>query len=151
MVAPSRFLVAVVGLAGLAACSRSAPTGDARLQRDLDLARGQGLELAPQGNARATLSADELIPAGNQKRVSLARAPSQRREEPAAVNHAPVTEAPRTVAETPAPSAPARDSAIEPAPATQRPSAAGAISPPPPGGYKSMGEIIRKAPFPINP
>jgi len=56
--------------------------------------------------------------------------------------------------EAPAPQAPARqprDSVVATAPATQRPSAAGAISPPPPGGYKTMGELIRKAPFPINP
>jgi hypothetical protein len=149
MVARTRFLVAVVGLAGLAACNRSAPTGDAALQRDLDLARGQGLELAPKGNTPATLSADELIPAGNRKRAPVSRATSVRREEPTTATHSPMAQAPATVAETP--TAPARDSAIAPAPATQRPSAAAAISPPPPGGYKSMGEIIRKAPFPINP
>jgi hypothetical protein len=151
MVERTRFLVAVVGLAGLAACTRSAPTDDAALQRDLNLARGQGLELAPTGKTQATLSADELTPSGNHKNTVARVATSQRRQETAAVTHAPVIQAPATVAETTAPSAPARDSAIAPAPATQRPSAAGAISPPPPGGYKSMGEIIRKAPFPINP
>jgi hypothetical protein len=33
----------------------------------------------------------------------------------------------------------------------QAPSAKPAMNPAPPGGYKSMGELIRKAPFPINP
>lgn len=151
MVARLRFLGAVAGLAGLAACGHSPLPRDAALQRDLDLARGQGLELAPQRNTRATLSADELIPAGNQRRATIARPASQRRERPSTVSRSPATPPHATVAETPTPSAPARDSVIEPVPATQRPSTAGAISPPPPGGYKSMGEIIRKAPFPINP
>ena len=43
------------------------------------------------------------------------------------------------------------DSAAAALPATQRPLPASAVSPPPPGGYKTMGELIRKAPFPINP
>jgi len=147
----SRIMVAAVGLAALAACGRTAPATDAALQRDLDLAKGQGLELAPQGSARSTLSADELAPVGSKVRSTaprVSKAPAPRR----------ATSAPSEpqVAErqAPAPQAPAkqsRDSVVATAPATQRPSAAGAISPPPPGGYKTMGELIRKAPFPINP
>jgi hypothetical protein len=142
----SPFIVAAISLAALAACGRPAPATDAALQRDLDLAKGQGLELAPQGNARATLSADELIPSGNRtkataKQVSKSAAPRQA---------APV-QTNRRVAEREAPPAQPHDSVVATAPATPRPSTTGAISPPPPGGYKTMGELIRKAPFPINP
>jgi hypothetical protein len=108
----SRFIVAAVSLSALAACGRIAPATDAALQRDLDLAKGQGLELAPQGSARSTLSADELIPSGNRTKSTAQQATKSR----------------------------------EPRRATPA-----QISPPPPGGYKTMGELIRQAPFPINP
>src|SRR5690349_24227416 len=79
---PSRFIAVTIGLAALAACGRTAPSTDAGLQRDLDLAKGQGLELVPQGSARSTLSADELSPSGNRaastaQRVSKAPAPRE--------------------------------------------------------------------------
>jgi hypothetical protein len=150
----SRFAVSAISLIALAACGRNAPTSDAALQRDLDLAKGQGLELAPQSRT-AVLSADELLPAGNRSRPATPH-PTVAHRTPAAMP--PAVSEPK-VAESPAPApapeaakAPARDSAVAvaPAPATARPSA-GAISPPPPGGYKTMGELIRKAPFPINP
>ena len=146
----SRFIAAAVSLAALAACGRTAPATDAALQRDLDLAKGQGLELAPQGSARSTLSADELIPAGNRTRSAaqqLSRSPAQERVTPARSE-------PQVAERAAAPQAPmaqSHDSVVATAPATPRPSTAGAISPPPPGGYKTMGELIRKAPFPINP
>ena len=131
----SRFVAAAVALAALAACNRAAPTSDAALQHDLDLARGQGLELAPQGGTKL-VSANELLPAGNRTRTTSTVA---RRATPRA---------------TPAPQpAASHDSAIAeaPAPALPRPDAQKAVNAPPPGGYKSMGEIIRRAPFPINP
>lgn len=147
----SRFIAVAVSLAALAACGRTAPATDAALQHDLDLAKGQGLELAPQGSARSTLSADELIPSGNRTRSTAhqvskspaqARATAARTEPQVAERQAPAPQAP---------TAQSHDSVVATAPATRRPSAAGAISPPPPGGYKTMGELIRKAPFPINP
>src|SRR5690348_2960505 len=149
MLVRSRFIAVTIGLAALAACGRSTPSTDAGLQRDLDLAKGQGLELAPQGSARSTLSADELAPAGNRVKSTapqVAKAPAPPRATPAR------SEPQVAERQTPAPEAPikqSRDSVVATAPATQRPSA-GAISPPPPGGYKTMGELIRKAPFPIN-
>jgi hypothetical protein len=141
-----RFAVAVIALSALAACSRSTPPRDASLQRDLDLAGGQGIELAPQGSARATISTDELIPAGNRRPATIARAKAPARQ---ASTPTPTPET--RVAEQAVPSSANRDSAIAPAPATPRPSTRNAVSPPPPGGYKTMGELIRKAPFPINP
>ena len=142
----SRVISAAVGLAALAACGRTAPATDAALQRDLDLAKGQGLELAPQGSARSTLSADELSPPGTRARSTAqqpAKSPAPHRVAPA--------RAEAQVAARQAPAPQSHDSIVATAPATPRPSAAGAISPPPPGGYKTMGELIRKAPFPINP
>jgi hypothetical protein len=148
----SPFIVAAVSLAALAACGRTAPATDAALQRDLDLAKGQGLELAPQGSARSTLSADELSPSGNRTKSTAqqaSKAPEPRRASPA--------QSEPKVAQRETPAIPAvavaqsHDSVVATVPATARPSAAGAISPPPPGGYKTMGELIRKAPFPINP
>lgn len=141
----SRFIAAAISLVAVAACGRTAPATDAALQRDLDLAKGQGLELAPQGSARSTLSADELSPAGNRTRSTaeqLSKSPAPRQAAPSRSEQ---------VAEHRAPAPQSHDSVVATAPATPRPSAAGAISPPPPGGYKTMGELIRKAPFPINP
>ena len=142
----SRFIAAAISLAALAACGRTAPATDAGLQHDLDLAKGQGLELAPQGSARSTLSADELSPSGNHLRSTT----PQISKSPAPRQPAPARNEPQ-VAEQEAPATQAHDSVVATAPAMPRPSAAGAISPPPPGGYKTMGELIRKAPFPINP
>ena len=142
----SRFVAVFISLAALAACGRTAPATDAALKRDLDLAKGQGLELAPHGSARSTLSADELSPSGNRARSTA----QQVSKSPAPRQAAPARSQPQ-VAEQQAPAAQSHDSVVATAPATPRPSAAGAISPPPPGGYKTMGELIRKAPFPINP
>ena len=144
-----RIVAAVLALAALGACNRRAPTGDAALQRDLDLARGQGLELAPQGGTQL-VSANELLPAGSRRTASTA---ARRVSHVATPTAQPIskTEAPAPAAPAPVAAAPARDSVVAAAPATPRPSAQGAVSPPPPGGYKTMGDIIRHAPFPINP
>ena len=155
MTGRSRFIAVSIGLATLAACGRGTPSTDAGLQRDLDLAKGQGLELVPQGSARSTLSADELSPSGNRapstaERVSKTPAPRQAapaRSQPQVAE--PQAAAPQ-VAQQQTPEPQAHDSVVATARATPRPSA-DAISPPPPGGYKTMGELIRKAPFPINP
>jgi hypothetical protein len=148
---PSRFIAVTIGLAALAGCGRTAPSTDAGLQRDLDLAKGQGLELVPQGSARSTLSADELSPAGNHAR-STAQQPSKARapREAAPAPQQRVAERPTPQPQAPTPQPHDSVVATAPVPAATRPSA-GAISPPPPGGYKTMGELIRKAPFPINP
>lgn len=148
---PSRFIAVTIGLAALAACGRTTRSTDAGLQRDLDLAKGQGLELAPQGSARSTLSADELSPPGSHAR-STAQQPSKARapREAAPTPQPQVAERPAPQPQAPAPQQHDSVVATAPVPVATRPSA-GAISPPPPGGYKTMGELIRKAPFPINP
>jgi hypothetical protein len=148
---PSRFIAVTIGLAALAACGRATPSTDAGLRRDLDLAKGQGLELVPQGSARSTLSADELSPSGNHARSTAQQASKARTPREAASAPQPqVAERPAPQLHAPAPQQQDSVVATAPVPAATRPSA-GAISPPPPGGYKTMGELIRKAPFPINP
>jgi hypothetical protein len=143
MHARTRMVMVAVTLSGVAACSQSAPSANDALRRDLDLARGQGLELAPRGAGQATVSAVELVPQGT-------RAPSSSGSSQRAKAPAPSAK-PAAVAEAPA-VAPAESPAATTAPATQRPvSTRPAVNPPPPGGYKTMGELIRKAPFPINP
>jgi len=87
------------------------------------------------------ISPDEVIPAGIRSHAVLPRPEKARR----------ATMPMPTLSATSGASTPAPDTAVAAAPATQRPSAQGAISAPPPGGYKTMGELIRKAPFPINP
>ena len=121
----SRLLTVSLLVTGLAACGRRTTVADENLRRDLDL---------------TTVSAEELIPAGPEKTTTT---PARRAQQPASRRVAT-----RVVSPAPAPSR--GDGAIASAPATPRPSA-GAISPPPPSGYKTMGELIRKAPFPINP
>ena len=137
---------AAIALAALAACNRPRPTTDAALQRDLDLARTQ----ASQASADMNIAPDEVIPAGNRSRAPLSRPQSVRRSAPSAPRRIANASSP-AVSAAPNTSAVTHDSAIAVAPATPRPSAEGAISAPPPGGYKTMGELIRKAPFPINP
>jgi hypothetical protein len=54
-------------------------------------------------------------------------------------------------ARTPRPETPQTvERSAEPA-ATTVPVSRPAVSPPPPGGYKTMGEVLRNAPFPIKP
>jgi hypothetical protein len=143
MHARTRMMLVAVTLSGAAACSQSAPSANDALRRDLELARGQGLELAPRGAGQATVSAVELVPQGT-------RAPSSSGSTQRAKAPAPSAK-PAAVAEAPA-AAPAESPAATTAPATERPvSTRPAMNPPPPGGYKTMGELIRKAPFPINP
>ena len=138
----SRLLTISLLIIGVAACGRRTTVADENLRRDLDLARGPGLELAPRSGSQTTVSAEELLPAGS--RLKTNATPARRAQKPASPHVA------RNVAST-APVSSRRDSVVASAPATPRPSAQGAISPPPPGGYKTMGELIRKAPFPINP
>ena len=134
----------MLALSAVAACGKSTPVEDAALRHDLDLVGGpdSGLELAPRSGSQAVVSAEELIPARNRSNASTT---------PASVTRHPVARAAsRRIAaplSVPAP----HDSVAAAAPATPRPLPASSIAPPPPGGYKTMGELIRKAPFPINP
>ena len=132
----ARLLLAATTLTVAAACGTSAPASNDELRRDLELARGEGLQLAPSAAGQTTVSAAELTSRGTPR--SPAAAPKVRRTAPAP-SAAPQSE---TVVEAPQPA---------PQPVRPTPSARPAMNPEPPGGYKTMGELIRKAPFPINP
>jgi hypothetical protein len=135
--------IGIAALAGLAACgggNATQATGD--LQRDLQLASSQqGLELVPNATRTQVVSAIEQTgtaepaPAPTKTRTPVVR-PTPRRVAP----QARVVRAP----------APAPERQVE-RPSSRPTFDANVISPPPPGGYKTMGEIIRNAPFPINP
>jgi hypothetical protein len=118
--------LAVTALA--AACSRS-PEMDAQMKADLDAASTATLELAPRTPATNVVSA---IESKNPTRPTVA--PVKRTVAPA---RTPRPETPTVVAEEPI--------ARAPAPAPPK------VQPPPPGGYKTVGEVIRNAPFPIKP
>jgi hypothetical protein len=111
-----------------AGCSRS-PEMDAQMKADLDAASTATLELAPRGPSTKVVSAIEsrkpTRPAVASVRKSVAPARTPRPETPTVVATEPVAKAP--------------------APAPPK------VQPPPPGGYKTVGEVIRNAPFPIKP
>jgi hypothetical protein len=143
-----RRFVSAIGLAvlvGVAACGRESASAhaDGDLQRDLELAKSeQGIELLPAGSQTAVVSAIEQTgvaePAPAPTRTRAPR-PTPRRAAPKA-----------RVVRAPTP-APVTSRAEQPA-ARPRPTFdANVISPPPPGGYKTVDEVIRNAPFPIKP
>jgi hypothetical protein len=137
-----RLTVGLAALASLAACGKSAPlqaSGD--LQRDLQLASGPGIELLPNASRTQVVSAVEQTgtaapaPSPTKTRTPVARPKPRRVAPPARVVRAPSPE-PRAQVERPSPR-PTFDANV--------------ISPPPPGGYKTVDEVIRNAPFPIKP
>ena len=150
-------------VAAAAACSDSPdqPAVSSDLEQDLARAGGAGVELAgSSANRVEVVSAAERIesPAPAPRSPTVARTPSVNRGTRAAApsprRQAPVAAQPAPRAEEPAP---AEQPRIEPqddlervpqarprapAPSTQRE---------PPGGWRTPGEVIRNAPFPINP
>src|SRR2546429_9416716 len=76
----SRLLTISLLVIGVAACGRRTTVADENLRRDLDLARGQGLELAPRFGSPTTASAEEVIPAGA---VHTTPTPARRAPQPA--------------------------------------------------------------------
>ena len=141
-----RLTLAATALVALAACGgKSTQTAvDAELQRDLQLAgSGAGIELLPTASRTAIVSAIEqngvAEPAPAPTRT---KAPAAR---PAPQRAAPQPRVAPRVARTPTP---------QPGRQVERPRPvfdANVISPPPPGGYKTVDEVIRNAPFPIKP
>ncbi|HEU4721717.1 MAG TPA: hypothetical protein VFS59_10185 [Gemmatimonadaceae bacterium] len=150
-------------LAAVAACSDSPDQTPVSSDLEQDLARvgGADVQLAGSaGNRVDVVSASEQVespaPAPKAKTVTRAPsvnrgtravAPSPRREAPAAAQPAPRAEA----------QAPAEQRREEPQPELERmpqsrPQApVPSRQPEPPGGWRTPGEVIRNAPFPINP
>lgn len=122
---------ALAAVLAIAACGRQqAPTSD--LERDLQRA-GSSMELLPAGAHSDVMSAIEQVPASMPRTAQRAprRSPPPRRQ--SQVARAPSHEA------------------VAPSPATPAPTTGRATQEPPPGGFKTVREIIRNAPFPINP
>ena len=157
---PIRFTLASVALLVSAACSRSSeqPALSDDLKQDLARAGGSDVQLAGSSNGRLDIvSAAERTDGAvaTPKSPAVARAPSAvrgrtavvksaRRESPVAAAPAPrePERAPAEVyTEEPAP-VPSQARPRAPQPSTQRE---------PPGGWRTPGEVIRNAPFPINP
>jgi hypothetical protein len=136
--------IGIAALAGLVACSGKSTPFQANddLQRDLQLASSQqGIELLPNAPRTQVVSAIEQTgtaepaPSPMKARAPVARPKPRRAAPPARVVRAP-SPSPERQIERPAPR-PTFDANV--------------ISPPPPGGYKTVDEVIRNAPFPIKP
>jgi translation initiation factor IF-2 len=145
----------------LGACSSSTPEQPLAddLQRDLAMTAGTAVELAPKAGGQQVVSALESTPAVPQPRTSQKaprRSPTPAPQAAPApvladVTPEPEVEAPAPmVAPTPAPEA---EKIPAPAPAVGggRPTAVPSQRKAPAGGWKSPSDIIRNAPFPINP
>jgi hypothetical protein len=141
-----RLTLGLAALVGLAACGREAAPIQANddLRRDLELAKSeQGIELLPAGSHTAVVSAIEQTGTAQP-------APSPKRTRTQVVRRQPRRTAQQArVASAPSP-APAPERQVE-RPEPRPTFGADVISPPPPGGYKTIGEVIRNAPFPIKP
>jgi hypothetical protein len=105
----------------VAACSQQ-PSMDEQMKLDLQAASAATPELAPRGGGTQVVSPAEQL------------RPEQPRETKVREVRAPAeTKTPPTE------------------PSANRPASPPKVSPPPPGGYKTMEEVLRKAPFPIKP
>jgi hypothetical protein len=156
-----RFATALMTLAGLAACGQQAQKPSEDLRRDLEQVGSSDMQLVPNGAGTQVISAIEQGPAGTRKPAT----PQPRATvSPVALRTptpTPVVEAPQPqpevkVVELPAPQPQVAEQpvAVEPsAPATRRPAPMPVPSTQraPRGGWKTTGDIIRNAPFPINP
>jgi hypothetical protein len=162
MTNPLRLTLAAMAFAAVAGCSRSAepPALSDDLKQDLARAGAADVQLAGSAGPRvdvvsATERFDGAVAApkapskartASASRGTSAPTRSPRPEAPAAAQPAPqvpqtVAAEPPVVAPAPAPS-PTQSRPQAPQPSTQRE---------PPGGWKTPGQVIRNAPFPINP
>ena len=147
-------------VAAAVACSGSpeAATVSSDLEQDLAKAGGANVLLAGNsGNRIDVVSASERVesPTPAPKAKTVAKAPSVKRGTravaPSPRRQAPAAAQPARDAEE---QLPAEEPRLEPAPVPQsRPQAPPVPSrqPEPPGGWRTPGEVIRNAPFPINP
>jgi len=131
MMKPQPLKFAVWALAGLAlAACKSKPEMDEQMRQDLQSASTSTLELAPAGQGLKVVSSIEQVPQAQPKpQVSSKPAPQKRAPRPT-----------EKVADQ-----------TEPAATVPKRLPASSVSPPPPGGYKGLGDVIRNAPFPIKP
>lgn len=158
-----RLSISSLALVTIAACSRSAdqPAIPDDLQRDLSSVGGGDVQLAGAASTRVdvvSVGERSISPTPAPKLPTVSRAPSAFHGTRAAVKSvkhdtpAPVRAAPQAREITPA-EVPQVERAPEPVPAAQgRPEAPRpSTQREPRGGWKTPGQIIRNAPFPINP
>ena len=163
-----RLATAVLTLAGVAACGQKGQQPSEDLRRDLDQVGSSGIQLAPNAAGTQVISAIEQGPAGTMKTAepqmrATPRATAPRMKAPSAPAPAVVAEAPQPQPEVKAVEAPVPQPVVAPqpvvdepvdrAPAAQRPAPIPVPSTQraPRGGWKTTGDVIRNAPFPINP
>jgi hypothetical protein len=157
-----RLTIACVALLASAACSRSSeqPELSDDLMQDLARAGAADVQLAGATTQRLEIvSAAERIEsaAPAPRSPAASKAPSAVRGRTAVVKSArkvaPAVAQPAPRAPEPAPAEVfVEEPAPEPAPAQERPRAPQpSTQREPPGGWRSPGEVIRNAPFPINP
>ena len=157
-----RLTLAAVAFAALAGCSRTSepPALSDDLKQDLATAGAADVQLAGSAGPRVdVVSTTERFDGA----VAAPKAPSKARTTSAKRGTSAAIRSPRHVspaAAQPAPQAPATapaeqptaTPAPEPVPAQRRPQAPQpSTQREPPGGWKTPGEVIRNAPFPINP
>jgi hypothetical protein len=150
-------LAAALLLAGALACSSksSTPTLASDLQGDLEAAKSSSIELANEGARRTqVVSAEELttVPAAGPDRAvtKVPRLAVHKAKVGSTPAPAPApSSSPTVLAPTPEGPVLATDT-LRPMGSRPTPSAPSA-TPSRRGGYKSVGDVIRDAPFPINP
>lgn len=142
MIHPFNRMAAVAAIAvALSACS-GRPEVDEQLKRDLEAASAGAIELAPMGAGTKVVSGVEQIPRATP------RPTAPRPKAP------PVVSPRRAVSQDPAPSPEpqvVQQAPVSNEPAAVRPTSTPRVQPAPPGGYKTVDEVIRNAPFPIKP
>jgi hypothetical protein len=114
----------------VAACGRQSSM-DEQMKKDLEAASAGGIELAPAGARTNVVSAIE-----SKQPVQPRVSPTRR------TNDAPAKTPPRVTPQV---------TNTNTEPIATRPVTRPAVQPPPPGGYKTINEVIRNAPFPIKP
>jgi hypothetical protein len=153
---------ALAALGALAACSGkpAQPALSDDLKQDLARVGGSDVQLAGTSNGRVdVVSAAERTngAVAAPKAPSVSRAPSTARGTRAPVRSArhetPAAAQPTPAAEQVAPAETPREiPQPEPVPAAGRPTAPRpSTQREPPGGWRTPGQVIRNAPFPINP
>lgn len=124
----------------LAACN-GAPDVDDQLRKDLEAASASAIELAPRAPSTKVVSGIEQVQRAQPRPTApRPKAPPAEREVAQSPDPLPTPE-PRVVQQAP----------VSTEPAAQRPSSTPRVQQPPPGGYKTVDEVIRNAPFPIKP
>lgn len=144
----------------LAACGNKTAPLDEELARDLEQIGGGSLELAPTASGTQVMSAVELSPkapaAAPAPAPARARAPRPAPRPKQQVVRAPAPK-PRAVDRAPAPAPapeparPAADQVEMEAPAPSPTSAPQGAGPAPPGGWRSVDDVIRNSRVPITP